>query len=192
MVMKRLPIRRFSNGFTLIEVLVVIAIIMVLLSLLGVVAANARIKARISSTKSLVKRIHLSMDEYKAVNGEYPYGDSTSGKVPDLDPATDADFYLGVELDRTWLTDEEPGAKFNNSDYDPSDNNYFVDAWRNRIRYRKFSAERMLIWSYGRNGKDEIGIGQIWDDDTETYGPGKGDGKLERQGDDISMVDVDY
>ena len=81
---------------------------------------------------------------------------------------------------------------WNNSEYDPADKTYLVDEWRQRIRYRKLSAERMLVWSVGRNGKDEIGKGEIWDEDTEAYVAGKGSGKLERQGDDISMVDVDY
>ena len=184
--------RRLARGFTLLEILVVIAIILILLSLMGIVAANARIKARVSDTKALIKRIHLALDEYKADHGEYPYGDSSSGRVPDLNPSSNPDFYLGVELDRTWLTDWGVSIQFTSSDYDPNNSNYFVDAWHNRIMYRKISADRMLIWSYGRNEKDEIGVGKIWDEETDGYVEGKGEGKLDRQGDDISMVDVDY
>lgn len=140
------------RAYTLIEVLIVISIIALLMSLIGVVAARARAKARVSKTKALVKRIHVAMDAYLALWHDYPAGYPTY-------PETWPNPYdmKGVELEVSFLTDRDPVARFEVSDLDPTDNKYFIDAWGSRIRYRKVGPNRMLVWSIGPNKTDEIG-----------------------------------
>jgi type II secretory pathway pseudopilin PulG len=179
---------RRPSGFTLIEILVTIGIIVFLFSLIAVVAARAREHARMSKTKSLIKRIHVVLDAYRALWKEYPAGDYVS----DTWPAP----YLakGVALDRTLIfrnTGIEQDS-FGADEFDKATNTFFVDAWGNPLYYRKVGPTQMLIWSYGPNKKDEIGIGQVWDDKTSAYVGGTGNGMQERMGDDISQNEVDY
>lgn len=166
---------RRPNAFTLVELLVVVAILALLLSLMGVVAARAREKSRVSRCKGLIQRIHVAMDTYKAVWNDYPSGAPGNPAIrtwPDpYDP-------LGVELERAMASREGSEATFSPEDLDPTDQKYFLDPWKKRIRYRKVSGERILIWSAGPNGVDEIGA------DTT--------GRKERGGDDISSVDVSF
>ena len=157
-------------GFTLIELLVVIAIIAFLMSLVGVVAMKAREKSRISRAKSLVKRIQVSMDGYRANFREYPPISSETWPSPYS--------IAGVELDRHLLTDWEATAVFNKDDLDPTNDTYFIDPWQKRIKYRKVSPYRILIWSTGPDRIDQIGQDVA--------------GKRERGGDDISNVESDY
>ncbi|MCW8131119.1 MAG: type II secretion system protein [Planctomycetota bacterium] len=174
--------RKARRAYTLIEVLVVISIIALLMSLIGIVAARARAKARVSRTKSLIKRIHVAMDAYQALWRVYPAGAPTH---PDTWP--DPYDLKGVELEKSFLTDRDPVAKFEVSDLDPTDDKYLVDAWGSRIRYRKVGPNRMLIWSLGPNKVDEIGNDtakkreRIPKDDTTFPGA-----------DDISHVESDY
>jgi len=173
MTLRRLG-RASSPGFTLIELLVVIAIIGLLLSLIGVVAVKARAKARSTKCKDIIKRIHVAMDTYKAFWSMYPSG---APDDPTISVWPSPYVYSGEDLDRRFLTDRDPGsvADFKRDDYDPADDKYFLDPWGKRIRYRKPSHERILIWSTGPDGIDQIGLN-----------------KFERAGDDISQVDVSF
>lgn len=179
---------RRPTGFTLLEILVTIGIIVFLFTLIAVVATKARERARMARTKSLVKRVHVVLDAYRALWREYPAGAPT---FPDTWP--NPYNVQGVQLDRSLVyrnTGLEESA-FTRDDFDAT-NTYFVDAWGNPLRYRKAGPTQMLIWSYGPNKKDEIGLGQIWDDKTKAYVGGTGGGKQERMGDDISQNEVDY
>lgn len=166
---------RTSRGYTVTELLVVISIIALLFSLIGVVAFRARAKARVTKTKALIKRIQLGMDAYHAYWRDYPAGSPTFPETwPNpYDP-------LGVEFEAKLLTEREPPVKFEKGDYDPKDDKYLVDAWGNRIRYRKVSTTRMLVWSIGPDGIDQIG------NDTAK--------RRERipDADDLSHVESDY
>ncbi len=174
---------RTARAFTLMELLVVIAIIAILFGLIGVVAYKVRAKARVAHCKALLKRIHVSMDEYHTFWRDYPSG--TPGAETWPDPYDVA----GVELDRRWLTDREPGARFYKEDLcsKAGHDMYFIDPWANptlathkHIRYRKVARNRMLIWSLGPDQIDAIGA------DTT--------GKRERipEADDLSNIESDY
>jgi type II secretory pathway pseudopilin PulG len=159
------------GGFTLVELLVVVGIMMVLLSLVGVVAQNARAKARLDRARGLVKQIQMVMEQYLAHYREYPPTQSETHPAGNYVP--------GVELDSRWLSEWESSFKFNKDDFDPADANFFIDPWRHRIRYRKSSPDRMLIWSLGPDGVDQIG--------------GAGNtGRKERVGDDVTNMDSEY
>ena len=184
-----------SRGTTLLELLVVVAIIMILLSLIAVVTAKVREMARRSNATSLVHNIKQAMIVYNDRWHEYP--STNTAKDTEPDPFD----YKGVELDSRLLTAREPGSVFQISDLCPAHPYLFLDPWspyqdagHSHIRYRKVNRERMLIWSYGPNQKDEIGIGKLWDDAAKPAAykdPPEGNqgGKLERLGDDISSAE---
>lgn len=157
-------------GFTLIELLVVVAIVMLLLALVGVVARNARAKAQLNRARALVKQIHVCLSTYEANYREFPPTASEIYPAPNYVP--------GVELDSTWLKDWEATYKFSKDDFDPTDTKYFIDPWRNRIRFRKSAPNRILVWSSGPNGIDEVGADAA--------------GRRERVGDDITSSDTDF
>lgn len=60
------------SGFTLIEILVVIAIIGIILSILTVNFNEARKKSRDKARQSDLKSLQLAIESYRAQNGEYP------------------------------------------------------------------------------------------------------------------------
>ncbi len=165
----KLPVkpRARARGFTLIELLVVIGIISVLLALVGIIAWQTREKARISRAKALIKRIHMALDTYMTLERVYPPNANDEWPKPYN--------IAGVPLPRKWLTDSEGGTNFNQSDYDPANPDYFIDPWGNQIRYRKMGGTMMLIWSYGPDKVDAIGLT-----------------KNQRGGDDISHVEVGH
>jgi type II secretory pathway pseudopilin PulG len=162
-------------GFTLVELLVVVGIMMVLLSLVGMVAQNARAKARVNRARALVKQIHLVVEQYRASYREYP--------PTQFETYPNVNYVPGVELDSTWLKDWEASFKFNKDDFDPADPKYFIDPWKHRIRYRKSSPERILIWSIGPPDAANNFVDVIGTDAT---------GRKERGGTNITNVDADY
>jgi prepilin-type N-terminal cleavage/methylation domain-containing protein len=169
-------LNKTRRGFTLIELLVVLAIIALLFALMGVVALRAREKAKVSKTKSLIKRVQLGLDQYLAVWREYPSG---APAHPETWPAPYD--MKGVEFDQGFITKRDPGGTtFNPDDVDPTDTTHLLDGWGKRIRYRKIGPTRMLVWSTGPDGLDDIGD------------VGKNPKKVETAGDDISNVTADY
>jgi prepilin-type N-terminal cleavage/methylation domain-containing protein len=175
---------RSRRGFTVIELLVVVGIIAFLLALIGIIAARARMKARTSKTKALIKRVQMALDAYKTVHREYPGGWGAATKDTWPDPYDIA----GVEFDHRVTSQSDPGGfPFDQADMDPKDKNYLLDAWGQRIRYRKVSPGHMLVWSTGPDKIDQIG---------------KDVGKARERGssipvgsdvsDDLSNVEVDY
>ena len=162
---------RLARGFTLIEMLVVIAIITLLFTLAGVIATRARAKARTSKCKAIIKRTQVALEAYKMIWRDFPSG---APAHPDTWPSPYDT--RGVEFDIRFVTERDPGGtSFTQDETDPADRNYLIDPWGKRIRYRKVSPRRMLVWSSGPDGVDDIGAGVE-----------------ERKNDDISVADVDY
>lgn len=171
------------RGVTLLELLVVMAIIMILLSLVGIIAAKTRERAQMDRTKSLLSRIQVAMEIYIAHWRDYP---SPNPDAPDRSWPT-GDYTPGDFLPRKWLTDRSPGASFNREDYDPNDDNFFVDSWGTRILYRKAGPDKILLWSAGKNKVFEIGRM------TGLTASEKARDRLDKPDvDDISMLDVDH
>lgn len=185
----RFPIRRRS-GFTLIEILITIGIMLFLFSIVAVTAVRMREKVRITKTKSLIKRIAVALEGYHALNRNYPAIPVIGDLHPDTCPYSTVKplakagyaFWQGIDLKKEFVIGSSLDD-FNTDDLDPT-GVYFVDAWGNRIKYRKIGPERCLVWSFGsKHGKgacphpaatstsfnDDIGSGDYWDESTKTW-----------------------
>lgn len=153
------------RGYTLLEILVVVAIITTLLSLMGVVAATVIKGSKIKKTQATVERASAAMAYfYSTHSNQYP--PETSDTWPAVYVPT------GVEFDRLLMPDQNVSA-WQPSDLDPTDSRFVLDAWGHRLRYRKTGPSRMLVWSCGPDGIDQTGA------DT---------GRKEQAGDDVTSA----
>ncbi|RME03006.1 MAG: type II secretion system protein [Planctomycetota bacterium] len=66
------PLVQRKSGFTLVEILVVVAIIGILLTILIAAIGGMRRKAKIEATKGLISRVVSAIEEYKKKWGNYP------------------------------------------------------------------------------------------------------------------------
>jgi len=135
------------SAFTLVEMLVVLAIISVLLSLVIGVGIHIKNWARKVNTQALTSRLSTALEEYRSQNRDYPPISSETWPQPSPLP--------GVELDLRWIAGCSGWKDFVP---DPSDRNRICDVWGHRIRYRKLAPERILVWSLGPDGVDQTGL----------------------------------
>lgn len=63
---------KFKNGFTIIELLVVIMIIGLLASIIAISVNGSRVKARDARRKADIRQIRIALELYKAEKGYYP------------------------------------------------------------------------------------------------------------------------
>ncbi|TET38156.1 MAG: prepilin-type N-terminal cleavage/methylation domain-containing protein [Planctomycetota bacterium] len=78
---------RRNTGFTLVELLVTIAIIVVLASLVTVGVMSAKKKVKIATTKTQLDGLRTALTMYESDHSEYPYGDG-NGPSSRTDPKT--------------------------------------------------------------------------------------------------------
>ena len=96
-----------ASGFTLIEMITVIAVIIVLVSL--VLSVNALIQGKAAKTHAEIEKIALSSacDAYKTDNGGYPQDTSQNSVTSQLDPRTNfapANYYQSCAVLYTALS----------------------------------------------------------------------------------------
>lgn len=61
-----------TQGFTIVELLIVIVVIGILASITIVAFNGVQDRARVVSVQSDLRNLHTSLQEYQAINGEYP------------------------------------------------------------------------------------------------------------------------
>ena len=131
--------RESQRGFTLVELLVAISLIVVLVTAM-IFAANAlRERSRKISTRSLLDRVSLSLEEYHRKYNKYPEDPSVGAAYqPDQ-----RKFWVKRLLARTNLSLSENEWK----------DNKLLDAWGNEIRYKRLSEPSGFVLH--SNGPDE-------------------------------------
>lgn len=72
---------RATRGFTLVELLVVVAIIGILVAIAVVNYVLAQVRAKVSQCKADMRTVETALEWYRSDNGEYPDG-SLGGYVP--------------------------------------------------------------------------------------------------------------
>src|SRR5438132_1966579 len=68
----KLNIKRRSQGFTIVELLIVIVVIGILAALVIVQFTNVQARARDAERKSDIRALQSKVAEYYALNGNYP------------------------------------------------------------------------------------------------------------------------
>ncbi len=128
-------LRAKQKAFTLVELMVVIAIIAVLAGVIGVAVSGAFSRAGESETETLIKSLQSGVDRFETQFRFYP-------------PTTiqDLSFYLGVQP----------------PEYDPNDTNQGIEALVMALRSRReggpFIKNELLVQYQSNTDSDEIGF----------------------------------
>ena len=122
--MNRMKVHSGRRGFTLIEILVVIAIIAILVSILVPAIVDARRKAHTDVTKMRFARIEQACEDFLTEYGEYPDGNVVTKltKFEDAPAPTDNAF-----------TANKPKVHGDLGDMLNDDGTAFLDGWDNPI-----------------------------------------------------------
>lgn len=133
--------RRNSKGFTLIEILVVIMIIMTLAGLVVGAAQKARERATKAKAQATIASLEVALSMYEVDYGDYPEG-PMSNVITVLTTDQEDDIWNGP-----YFMIKEEDLK----------NGEFVDPWGNSYVYEKgggYNGEHYFdIYSMGPNGK---------------------------------------
>jgi len=138
--MNRKVRRSLARGFTLVEVMIVIAIILALSALVGLAVLSRQEQAKESMTQVDINRIKDAMRLFRLDFGRYPTDDEGVKVLWDknsLDPEADVSKWRG------YLEEPRPS-----------------DRWGNEWGYRQISdrdESQFDLWSFGPNGQDDQG-----------------------------------
>ncbi len=150
-------------GFTLIEILTVIAIIAVLASLILATSGFVQEKAGRSRAEAEIQALSNAIEAYKLDNGVYPDGDggttSTKKLIDELCPPTSGggtgSTKVYFEFPPKMLDGYSSGSDFETL---RTSARYLVDPFGNSYRYKSpgdkdRSGEQFFdLWSYGKDG----------------------------------------
>ncbi len=152
--------KRNTRGFTLVEVLLVIAILGVLAGVFVVTMSGRFGKSQNDAAQLLIEAVILpKLGEYHLDIGNYPTeeegGLSALVTAPSFDDESKAGKWAGPYINKKQLK----------------------DPWGNELGYEVVEEEQgdttrqvIHVWSYGKNGNDDSGEGddiKSWTDDDE-------------------------
>ena len=139
---------RTTRGFTLIEVLLVIAIVGILATVLAVNVIPQWSKSRVDSAGIQVQLIAAELGKYNLNIGHYPTEDEGGLSALVTRPAFDNED-LGPKWAGPYISRKQ-----------------LKDPWGNDLGYELVDEERgdttrqvVHVWSYGPNGEDDSGEG---------------------------------
>ena len=124
--------RRRSSGFTLMEVLLVLAILVILGSMVGFYMVGAQTKGFERAAKAQIGNLDRMMTGYRLDVGSYP---STSQGLVSLREAP-----ADMANSGKW------GGPYAEKNIPP-------DPWGNQYQYELVDADNFKIWSWGANGQ---------------------------------------
>ena len=151
--------KRKHRGFTLIEVLLVLAILGMMAGIAIFAVGNIREGAKIDVTKAILKTVCNAMDTYNLNIGHYP---------------TEEEGGLNALLVKPNFSDEKIAANWRG----PYLTEEPRDAWGNKFNYQAVTPgtpeaqqTQFKLWSNGPDGKDDQGSNddiKNWSDTTIT------------------------
>lgn len=121
------------RGFTLVEMLAVMAMVAILVGLVLFAAKGALQKADIAATQTLLQKHMAALDEWRVQKGAFPMLATTD-----------------VSQDATYT---HPTAGV--AQYLASDDRKFKDVWGSGIRYKRNSNYSAYVYSIGPDGVDQ-------------------------------------
>lgn len=152
------------RGFTLVEMIIVIAVILILVSLMVGLIVVITDKAYYTKTEAVIKMLDDGCKNYKAEFNVYPPNDKGDSRC--------LHHYLGKE--RVKLLDRDSGIKTKKPPIiefkadmldagkvvpDPSNPVPVIDAWGQKVQYKspgQWNKKHVDLWSSGKNGADEL------------------------------------
>lgn len=148
---------RTARGFTLMEIMVVIAIILVLATMVVSGVGWYKRKANENRTKVLIGSIERALEEYKADHGSLPNGDGGKGSTAEVYEALYGDLDGDGKTDpgaTTYLSTLDPNLAGNKLNVEKDGGGYvIIDAWKEPLRYRHGATSQMNpdfdLWSLG-------------------------------------------
>lgn len=155
---------RREGGFTLVEMIIVIAVILILISLMIGLIVTITDRAHYQKTEAVIKMLDDGCKTYKAEYNVYPPNDKGDSR--------NLHFYLGKERikvldkDTNIKTTRPPIVEFRGDMLeetktvpDPKNPVPVVDAWGQKVQYRtpgQWNKKHVDLWSSGKNGRDEL------------------------------------
>ena len=136
--MPRKKSSRRRRGFTLMEVLLVLVILVIMGSMVGVFLSKARKRAFVDTAKTQMAQLGVTVKSYEIDLGMYP--STQQGLQALLSPPAD------LKIPSKWRGPYLEGQQV------PS------DPWGNPYGYSS-DGETFRIWTVGANGQDEGGSG---------------------------------
>ena len=156
--------KRAQSGFTLVELIIVIAIILILMALLVVAIQTVMTKAQYAKTEAIVKLLDDGCRTYKIEFGVFPPNDKGDSRC--LHHYLGSERVVVLDVSVNAKTKKKPLIEFTANQLKqtagpPDAKNPVppVDAWDEPIRYANPGRQiknGVDIWSAGKNGKDEL------------------------------------
>ena len=154
--------RSESNGYTLIEMLVVISIIIFLMGFVAVVALRRTHKGREEAARALLERISLALSLYEGTFHKYPPTDPNRSPEGYRNTANLYPYLMSRDLQGKGLPTFQSGEL-----YRDGDQTRIVDPWGKEIVYYSPDPEMAMrrnfqLYSYGPDrkygGGDDISL----------------------------------